>query len=347
MTSGRRAFLLGTVALIAGCRGVANASPPSDAEIEALVATFQAHRPTGQHPVSLSRMVLGEDELWVWRPASGPAPLVGTIPVPPAYLERLESRFGPAPAHALVRATGRAGLDAPLLEGLFPVVLFQPGASFGARDYRVLLEDLASHGVIVLAFHPFASPKGSEGRYAEVDGEFRRVLDALPRAVETRALTGASLDDLVLVGHSIGGAGAVLALDHPLAACAVNIDGDYAGAAAVRAPDKPILYLIGENPRESEASRARRARVWTEVGGGLKDATALRVHGMAHLDITDAGVLPLPDPGSSSGVHDGSSAHAAVRTTLLRWLGERGVGGASTSPSSSLVSPAFVAADTP
>jgi len=55
--------------------------------------------------------------------------------------------------------TGRAALGGTPISGeLFPLVVFSPGGSMFAADYTLLLEDLASHGYVVVAVaHPGTS----------------------------------------------------------------------------------------------------------------------------------------------------------------------------------------------
>lgn len=326
MTLGRRNFLLAAAILAGGCRAAgADEQTATDASVNALISAFQARRPSGPYALGLTQTSIGGVGVWTWRPAIAPAAPGTALSHPASYFERLKGRFGEAVALALVGAPGHASVHAAPIDGAFPVILFQPGASFGAYDYRLLLEDLASEGAIVLALNPLSSPRGSEARYAEAADEFRRLLDRLPDLAALGLFGDALLDRVILAGHSIGGAGAVLALDHPLAAAAINIDGDYAGAAARAAPNKPILYVSGQNPSEPASSEVRRARVWSEVRQSASDAVAVRLREMGHLDVTDGAVLAtLADPiRVKAAGRNPPVTHAAVCATLRQWMRQK------------------------
>lgn len=310
----RRAWLIGAAVLAGGCRP---SEPVADGEVEAGVAAFQSRRPSGPHAVALDRTWADGRDLWVWRPADQVSPLTAD-PLPSAYVERLQRRFGPSIGQALVEAGGHAGAAAGVDDRVSPFVVFQPGATFGSRDYRLVMEHLASHGVVVVGLNPLGSPRASAERYTQAADEFRRLLDQIPKLSADGVIPHADPTGVVLAGHSIGGAAAVLALDHPRARSAINIDGDFVGPAAKPAPDKPILYISGENPDEPASAEARRRQIWSEVSREAPHAVALRLHGMAHLDITDGAVLAAMS--GKVGRGDPLSSQPALLSTLREWV---------------------------
>ncbi|RZJ00735.1 MAG: hypothetical protein EON90_06300 [Brevundimonas sp.] len=314
-----RRTLLAAAAFATACRARSqdrDASSPAGGEV--LRQTLDGMQPSGPFAVGLSPFLSAPMDAWLWYPArTSPDPESRRPPQPPAdYQERLARRFGRDRAWALTTAQGHAQIKAPASDGRFPLILFQPGSTFGSRDYTLLLEDLASQGYMVLGLHPFGSPRADAGRYGDVASELRAVLNGLPALAAIDPL-GQMLDDrIILMGHSIGGAGAVLALDHPRAVAAANIDGDYGGASRVESPNKPILYMTGDSVPADARSEARRARDWSMVGAGRKTALALRIPGMTHLDVLDALALP-PSPASGA---PGIAPSAPVRLGLKTWL---------------------------
>jgi dienelactone hydrolase len=207
----------------------------------------------------------------------------------------------------------------------------------GARDYRLLLEEIASHGYVIAAVNPLGSPPVSEARYSDAADE---LVDA---ATKLRALSATPpTADLIdpsrvgFLGHSIGGGAAVLALSRdPGALAAINLDGDFGGASDARAPQKPILYVVGRTDGERQASRDRRGAVWKTMTTGNAQAVALQIETLRHFDFADAALLP-PDAMSDErrrnrfGPIGGSRAHTATSKLILGFLDQALSAGPST-----------------
>jgi pimeloyl-ACP methyl ester carboxylesterase len=97
----------------------------------------------------------------------------------------------------------------------------------------------------------------------------------------------------LLLGHSIGGAAAVLALvQRPAAAGAVDLDGDFAPGLAAPAPARPILYVTGSEADDPDRTRRRRAADWARLAANNPFARRLPIPEMRHHDVTDAASLP-------------------------------------------------------
>lgn len=215
--------------------------------------------------------------------------------VPDDYITALQRRFGPVAAATLVAAPGHAVPDVMRADGTHSLLIFVPGAGLGGRDYRLFVEALAAQGHAVAVLRPLGSPGASAERYSEAAREIAAALDELrkmPDLQQGEARIDATRP--VLIGHSLGGAAAVLAAAQT-GVCAVNIDGDFGGESVAAAPTDPVLYIIADPARDRAADRARRQRVWGGVSGSSAHrALALGIAGMQHFDLADAAHLP-PD----------------------------------------------------
>lgn len=314
---------LAVLLLASGCGAApdpSTVSPPPEA-----VAALAAVHPTGRFAVGVKDLsAASATPLWLFYPAEGRG-ASSVTELPETYRKALARRFGAPAAAALLAAKGEAGWNAAPARGPFPVVVFTPGAGMGARDYRLLLEDLASHGYVVAALNPLGSPPVSDGRYGEA-------ADELVRAVATVREQAAQAPGFIdatrfgFVGHSIGGAAAVLALSKaPEARLAINLDGDYSAAALAPAPPKPILYIAGLTDGERQASHDRRGKAWRTVANGNGRAVALQIQTLRHFDFADAALLPPSTMTEDRrrnrfGPIGGARAHAAVSTLLRGFL---------------------------
>ncbi|PTL84493.1 alpha/beta fold hydrolase [Vitiosangium sp. GDMCC 1.1324] len=164
----------------------------------------------------------------------------GGFDIPPGLLDFVH-------AHAVA--------EAPLAAGeRFPVILFSPGAGYSPTFYTSLLEELASHGYVVVATsHTYTTGAVifPDGRYApnteEPTGLFgtpyfdvlvedlRFVLSQV-RALDAEDAQGRftgrlDLERVGVFGHSIGGAAATLVCqqDSSVRACS-NLDGTFQGS---------------------------------------------------------------------------------------------------------------------
>jgi dienelactone hydrolase len=166
------------------------------------------------------------------------------------------------------------------------------------------------------------SPAANQARYDEAAHEIAAAVRAL---VADRGI-GFDRACVIAVGHSIGGAAAVLAMTRtPDVAAAINIDGDFAGASRTTARARPILYLTGQNDGEGTRSRDRRRQDWMLVAGGSPAARRVEEPEMRHLDILDAALLPEASiPGARRrdrfGPLGGREAHRRIDASVTGFL---------------------------
>lgn len=265
----------------------------------------------------------GQRELrgWLYYPTTQ-APAIGGVALDGAWAEAyrpsLERRLGAAAAQAMLAARWHASA-APAAPGRFPVLVFAHGYHQLPTNYSALLEGLASRGYVVLAI---ASPGIAEvvpqagNRMApnqplddrSYDTMARDIASAIGELPTLDASAGKSwaghldLDRVGVFGHSVGGAAAVLASARvPRVRAAANLDGDYAGAAAVEQPRVPLLYVTSQPPDrpaqprsdwDTERNEIRRDRLWRQLASRSPRALRVRVGGMFHANFEDSALLP-------------------------------------------------------
>jgi len=198
-------------------------------------------------------------------------------------------------SHALVRP------PCQICKGGFPVVIFSPGLGVPPLLYTATLEDLASHGFIVVSVsHPYsiavtAFPDGrivsqsEAGLQAEssFDGrddsqesdapketlgaiwvmDVRFVLDELERLNrEDELLAGrANLSKVGVFGHSFGGATSArcVQIDERFRA-GINMDGTDFRVTAGTSIGRPVMWLAAELHEMDDAALAKagKTRAW-------------------------------------------------------------------------------------
>lgn len=195
----------------------------------------------------------------------------------------------------LVEGEGYSALRAPLAPGRYPLLVFAPGARLTAYDYRALLEDVASRGYVIVALTP---AEGAD--YAAVTGLIRACVNvAIGWSIDAEDALGVGIDTrrVGVFGHSLGGAAAAWAASQDARVGAVlNFDGDYTGGAEAARPRQPLLQTQCFDPGEPAPSRARRARVWSQVCAASAGACLLDLSGMRHFNFLDAALLAARMP---------------------------------------------------
>ena len=190
--------------------------------------------------------------------------------------------------------------------GGWPVVLFSTGYGIERQLYTGLVEDLASHGYVVVAIdHPHdanivAFPDGhtvSIGKVGESNNaisnaltvriaDTRYVLDALTRLDRDSrrdAFFGIlNLDRIGMFGHSLGGAtaAATMLTDRRIDA-GLDMDGFLFGKVATTGLDKPFMLFAADPGFRHQPNLAR---FWSHLRG---PRYAVDFAGAAHLAFTD------------------------------------------------------------
>jgi dienelactone hydrolase len=350
MRSGRRAFIGIVAALMAAAAAGAQAPGTAATLASSKDATRSVTAPSPSGPYAVGRRFAvwtdsarrdpvdttraREVAVWIWYPAD-PTSRGALEPVLPAEwrarrIATLTAKLGPDVARAAGSLAVHARADAPIAEGgrPFPVLLFGPGLGWLASDYSVLLEDLASHGYVVVGI---ASPgfadvvRSSDGRESvrtlgigekiATDQSFVHddMAFVLRRLRERVADPGDFLHgrgDLARVGafgHSLGGTTAlVLAARDSGIRAAVNIDGDPMGDVVGVRPRQPLLLISSQVPTVDEAppgrparwmeltreglerSERRRTNDWLGMASEARESYRVRIIGTHHLDFEDA-----------------------------------------------------------
>jgi dienelactone hydrolase len=209
--------------------------------------------------------------------------------------------------------------------GPYPVVLFSPGAEIHREQGTALVEDLASHGYVVVTIgHTYDAPQVEfpggrvESHMSTLDGTPHLVVAA--RRDDTRfvldMLTGlqqpAGLRDCVdlgrigMFGHSLGGAttGQTMAADGRVVA-GLDLDGHVipdvpfgppqppeeaarlAGAVAERIGDRPFMIMSSDGKGPDELG-ALMSGFWHNLSGWRR---FLSLTGSTHGGYTDVQVL--------------------------------------------------------
>jgi dienelactone hydrolase len=220
----------------------------------------------------------------------------------PANVAAVIARAEGIPQAALAVKTNAQRVSAGAAEeGSFPVVLFSPGFGESHSLYTALLEDLASHGFVVIALdhtHETAAvqlPGGVVAQTINFDPRDqalkRRILRAREDDVEAvieklsalraarRLPRSADLTRVGMFGHSLGGRTAVdLLRRRSRLACAADLDGSLRDLSSQPPVTRPLLIVSG-----AEGTPLIRG-FWASIRG---QRWWFELVGAAHLDFTD------------------------------------------------------------
>ncbi|AOS61000.1 Alpha/beta hydrolase family protein [Actinoalloteichus hymeniacidonis] len=223
----------------------------------------------------------GDRELMVsiWYPTDAPDPEAVRAPwIPPNAGEALIADFAegsglPVENLRLPETAGVLGAPAVSPPTGHPVVLYSPGSGLSRSMGTSLVQDLASHGyVVVTVDHTYNAgqvefPDGRVVLSTELGDDFGHqaevhaddlgfVVDALteiaeggnPDAADRELPEGLgralNLAELGILGHSLGGSAAAVALQQdPRFDAAVSLDGPFFGSVIEEGFDEPFLLF--------------------------------------------------------------------------------------------------------
>jgi pimeloyl-ACP methyl ester carboxylesterase len=216
----------------------------------------------------------------------------------------------------------------------FPVLVFSPGSLMFPSEYSTLVEDLASHGFVVIGNVPtgyvaaVSFPAGNVTRtfrkpnFPLWPGDLIYELDQLEVWNATpghRFFGRLDLDHVGAFGHSAGGTAVVTIASDDKRVKAIALL-DPGGTPPENGKAIPTLIFKSENPdlarrfpeMNKEATKAR-----NEYLRKAKPAHLITLTGAVHLSFTDMGVLPAFSlPG------DGKAFNETIRAVIREFFGQ-------------------------
>jgi len=206
--------------------------------------------------------------------------------------------------------------QAPITKSDFPLLIFSHGLGSSRFMHRAQLEDLASHGWIIVApDHPYDALI-TEYPDASVISMDPKVLDdfpqALPRLIDIRVAdvefianafksvttlsqipglnsSGDTIhsDQIGIFGHSLGGATAAQTVSNSSKfPCGANFDGGIFGPVAKSGLDKPFLQIGAQDHNQSTDHTF--ADFWSHLRGFRREFV---INGTVHIAFMDVPVL--------------------------------------------------------
>lgn len=254
---------------------------------------------------------------WVWYPATRtPASRVVDY-LPPAWVKAV-SRIPRGHPLDRVRAHALEGAPVADAQGEYPVLIFSPGLGNVPTNYTTLLEDIASHGYIVVAVaHPYSTPEvvfpdGRVVREAESRLPFRfdrvvtvlaadlvSVLDYVTQLHDRGDSLFARADPrrVGVFGHSFGGAAAAQAsaMDARFVAGA-DLDGTIFGPVTSGGLTQPFLLMMEDlhwtqrvrrKPKWMIVNRSDARRREISFIDASPSASWVDVAGVTHMNFAD------------------------------------------------------------
>ncbi len=265
--------------------------------------------------------------VWVWYPAD-PQPGVTSAPYLPhvwAHARDQVRGIGSILFQAPDSIHGHALADVSISskEDTYPVLIFEPGLGPAVSDYTTLLEDLASHGYIVIGVNPTYSVSVvvfSDGRVvkqssggnipdnASVD-DAKRIGDQLVQiwaqdmifAMDQAQKLNADPDGLFagrldltrfgVFGHSFGGAAAAEVCHWDTRCIAgVDLDGYPYGNVVQSGLQQPFMFLWSTGNDANDAHYRQAVQDIDTIYNQLEIGYQVTIHDARHFNFTDYAV---------------------------------------------------------
>lgn len=226
--------------------------------------------------------------VWIWYPARPSGQSTQAEYVPRFWREAPDEHASPFLTHFVwrnpskVRAHSFEGADLAPDREKYPVVIFRSGIGAMSLDYTTLVEDLASHGYIVVgADAPYSTwsvvmpdgrvihktDQGNPGDAPISASERGRLLQALlgvwvadtrflldqlaalnPSDLSNRFTGKIDLGAVGIAGHSFGGATAAqVSHDDTRFRAGINLDGALQGSVVREGIAQPFLFLLSDH----------------------------------------------------------------------------------------------------
>ncbi|GAB3169541.1 alpha/beta hydrolase [Telluribacter humicola] len=262
--------------------------------------------------------------VWIWYPAPKGTKTTPHPPLPDDWRSEqgkyLDKKIGTTASRFLQNLNVWSVPEAPVAldEGTFPVLLFGPGHTWLPTDYSTIIEDIVSHGYIVVGYVPTGFPgvtKLANGKIVpstlSVHQQDITFEDALfVRRNLNRLAAGwlkgvMNITQIGMFGHSQGGiASTVVAGKDSTLQVFVNLDGDLMGSALKVKVQQPALLLSNDErigiqaatekmDREGrERSEYRRHADWVRATDDTKVSLRVRINGIRHLNFNDLALVP-------------------------------------------------------
>ncbi len=261
----------------------------------------------------------------------------------PAILAEVKASLSIDPGAPDVAANAVAGGRLPA-GARYPVVLFSPGYGGVVEGYSTLIEDLASHGVVVLAVdHPYvsgiaalASGRKVEVLYPEDPQQVRPVLQLAAQVTvdDLRGLVdwlqgegtgvlrgGMDFARIGAYGHSIGGSAALQASRQDARIKAgLNMDGSVQGDTSGPWP-RPLKIILAADHGQDPTIEAT-----LNAASGMASTSTIPQTG--HMDFGDLKLLlDFYVPGQAGkeaglGAADAAEVIRATRSQVLSFFGQ-------------------------
>ena len=198
--------------------------------------------------------------------------------------------------------------------GKWPIVLFSNGMGCDITEYRLLLEQLASHGYLVLNLNHSSSSSSvydnvapGEDPFANVDPKKLAAMQADNIQFVIEEIRNGSLKDLgqsdqiILAGHSLGGAASILVVQNdPTIKGCIDLDGALQGPASeppvptllvtTSAPD-PDLSQFDEETRENILERRKEVKEGWNNFSKHSNVESRTIEGVDHMDFSMCAML--------------------------------------------------------
>ena len=260
-----------------------------------------------------------------------------------AYIKQVTIEHHQVPESRLVHmmdATGNAYLNAPIsqTESKYPIIIFSPGYLTPPQSYTALLEDLASHGYIVVGMSHAKFPPLEEelkmpmGDFHQIweDNVSRLIRDLPHLGTQVPVLSKADIGKLGLVGHSFGGSTSLQVCEkEPLCKCAADIDGFLHAKHPVHKLHKPSLALMANDPMKNmtPADKEKDAALLKlfKSAKGVAPMEYIEIEKMNHFSFTDAWIL-LPHIAEKTATISGEKG-IEVSRKILAWFFDKNLKG--------------------